>query len=88
MRKLVYVVVGAALAVGWVTIAPPASAQVSLDIGERGPRVQVGPENDRRYRGERRRGYEGRAQGNCREVKSRSRQPDGSTIVRTSRRCD
>lgn len=88
MRKIVHVIAGAALVAGWVAAAPPASAQVSLDIGERGPRVQIGPENDRRYRGERRRGYEGRAQGECREVTTRSRRPDGSTMVRTSRRCD
>lgn len=88
MRKFVHVIISAVLAIGWVAVASPASAQVSLDIGERGPRVQIGPQNDRRYRGESRRGYDGRAQGECREVTTRSRRPDGSTMVRTSRRCD
>jgi hypothetical protein len=92
MKALSHVVLALALVAGsaaFVIPVGPANAQVSIGVGEGGPRVYVGPNNnDRRYRGDRRRGYEGRAQGECREVTTRSRGRDGSTIVRTSRRCN
>jgi hypothetical protein len=90
MKMLVYA--GAALAclTGPPVLIAPADAQVSIGVGSDGPRVRVGPDDDRgRYRGEERRRQEGwRNQADCREITVRKRQPDGSTTVRTTRRCD
>ncbi len=98
MKKLVYAVAALACLIGAPVFVTPANAQMSIDVGRDGPRLRVGPDDDRgRYRGEERRRYRGeergrhegwRNQADCREITVRKRLPDGSISVRTMRRCD
>ena len=91
MMKLL---IGAATA-GLLFIAVPASAQdIGVSVGERGVRVGVGDDRrDRDYR--RSRYYDERrsrrvytdGRGGCAEVTVRKRMPDGTVVIRKSRRC-
>jgi len=90
MKKLVYAIAALACLTAAPVFTTPADAQVSIGIGNDGPRLRVGPDD---YRGTARaqdRGlYYGRSnREGCREVTVRTRHPDGSVSVRTRTRCN
>jgi hypothetical protein len=77
----------AAIAVGAFVTAPPASAQVGVEIGTPGVGVRVG--EPRYYRDDRRRRvYERDTVGECRTVTMRRERADGTIVTRRERRCD
>jgi hypothetical protein len=83
MRKIL---IGVAAA-GTLLIAVPAIAQdVGVSVGERG--VSVGVDRGDRYH---RRGYDDRyrtyGRGDCRDITVKKRMPDGTVVIRKSRRC-
>jgi hypothetical protein len=90
MRKLVLGVTAAAT----VLTAVPALAQVDIRAGDRGVSVGIGErsgwrdrnwDDDRRVTIRRRGVY---ASDDCRTVTVRRHMPDGSVVVRKTRRCD
>ncbi len=76
-----------AIAAGALFAAVPASAQdVGVSVGERG--VRIGVDNDRRDGRRDRRIYtDGRSDRDCAEVTVRKRMPDGTVVIKKSRRC-
>ena len=75
MRKLIMSAVGAAA----IAIAGPAAAQVHVDVPGVGVRVGSGDQNHR--------GYRARAQGDCREVTTRTVRPNGTVVIKKRMRC-
>ncbi len=98
MKKLVYAIAAMACLIGAPALIAPANAQMSIGVDRDGPRLRLGSDNDRgmhrgevrgRHRGEERGRHEGfRNQADGREITVRKRLPDGSTAVRTTRRCN
>jgi hypothetical protein len=90
MKKILYTI--AALAC--LTVAPvvttPADAQVSVGIGNDGPGIRLGRDDNRGMRrGEHRDRYYGsHNRADCREVTVQTRRDDGSVTTRRTRRCD
>jgi hypothetical protein len=62
-------------------VSTPASAQVSVYGGDNGVAVRIGP---RRHHRE----YYSYGAADCRTVTVRTKRPDGSVVVRKTRRCD
>ena len=89
MKKLVYAVAALACLTAAPVSVTPADAQVSIGVGDEGPRIRIGdPDRIRdQDRGDRGRNY-GERNRDCREVTVRTRHADGSVSVRTKRRCD
>jgi len=89
MHKILLTVAAA----GALFAAVPASTHaqdVGVSIGERG--VRVGVDNDRRDgrrdgRSDRRIYTDGRGSRDCAEVTVRKRMPDGTVVIKKSRRC-
>jgi hypothetical protein len=97
MKTLVYAIAALACLTAAPGLITPADAQVSIGIGNEGPRFRVGPDD---YRGTARAQDRGRHYGwdrgrhngwsnrdECRDVTVRTRHRDGSVSVRTMRRC-
>ena len=76
MQKLMMGAISAAA----IAIAGPAAAQVRIDAPGVGVHVGSG---DQHYRG-----YRARAQGDCREVTTRTVRPNGTVVIRKQTRCD
>ena len=90
MKKLVYAIAALACLTAAPLSTTPADAQVSIGVGNDGPRVRVGRDDDRGMRrGEDRGRYSGsRNQADCRVVTVQTRHDDGSVTTRETRRCD
>jgi hypothetical protein len=93
MKKLVCAIAALACLTAAPALITPADAQVSIGIGEDGPGIGVGRDEDRGMRrGEDRGRYNGsRNQGECREVTEATVQTprnDGSVTTHETRRCD
>ena len=89
MRIALMLSAAAAIAAGAIVTAPPASAQVGVEIGTPDVGVRVG-EPRYRYRDERPRTrvYERDTVGECRTVTMRRERADGTIVTRRERRCD
>jgi Ni/Co efflux regulator RcnB len=90
MKRLVYICAALACLTAAPLAVTPADAQVSVGIGQDGPTVRIGRDNDRvidRDREHARRDSR-LSRDDCREETVRTRHRDGSETVRTSRRCD
>jgi hypothetical protein len=90
MKKLVYTLAALACLMAAPVLTTAADAQVSIGIGNNGPTIRLGPDDDRgTARAQRRGQHYGRSDGDdCREVTVKKRLPDGSMSERTTRRCD
>jgi hypothetical protein len=90
MKKLVYAFAALACLTAGPALVTPADAQVSIGVGEDGPGIRIGREEERGMRrGEDRGRYNGsRNQGECRDVTVQTRRDDGSVTTRETRRCD
>ena len=87
MRLLLSLSAAAALGT-LVLAAPPASAQVGVEVGVPGVGVRIG-DPDRRWEERRRvRVYEDRNIGECRTVTVRKERADGTMVTRRERHCD
>jgi hypothetical protein len=75
MRKLMMGAISAAA----IAIAGPAAAQVHVDVP--GVGVRVGSDHQHN------RGYRARAEGNCREVTTRTVRPNGTVVIKKQTRC-
>ena len=82
MKKLAVLMIAAAT----LGFAEPASAQVSVGVGDVG--VRIGPDHDRWDRG-RHYGWRDRQHfAECRVVKERTVTPRGRVVIETRRICD
>ena len=90
MKKLFCAIAALACLTAAPALITPADAQVSIGIGNDGPGIRVGRDDDwRMRRGEHRDRYYGsRNQADCREVTVQTRRDDGSVVTRKTRRCD
>jgi len=89
MKKLVYAIAALACLTAAPVAITPADAQVSIGIGNEGPRVRVGPDDYRgTARAQDRRHYRRSDRDGCRDVTVRTQHRDGSVSVRTTQRCD
>jgi hypothetical protein len=78
----------AAAAAAALTMAVPASAQVTLDAGPRGAEVHVGPRHDMgRHEGWRRHHENYRAYNACKTTRERIVLPNGRVIVKSRSTC-
>jgi hypothetical protein len=82
MRQLLL----AAVAIGTLVAAAPASAQISFGVDRGGVEFGVGPRHDWRDRDRGWRDY-GYAR-DCRVIRERVETPSGRVIYRTRRECD
>jgi hypothetical protein len=86
MKKFAYAIAALACLTAGPASITPADAQVSIGIGEDGPGIRVGREEERgMHRGHY---YGSRNQGECREVIVQTRRIDGSVTTSKTRRCD
>jgi hypothetical protein len=82
MKQLLFVAAAAAA----ISFAIPASAQVSVGVGERGVGVRIGePGYVHRDRGWRHRHVYGAS--NCRTIRERIIRPSGRVVFKTTRVC-
>ena len=89
MRVLMTPIAAAAIGAAALVTAPPASAQIGVEVGVPGVGVRVGDAPRYRDRDERRvRVYEDNNRGECRTVTVRKERDDGTVITRRERRCD
>jgi hypothetical protein len=82
------ILIGVAAAGVLFAAMPAFSEEIGVSVGERGVSVGVDRDHDRGVRRER--GYtDGRNahRDECREVTVKKRLPDGSVVIRKSRRC-
>ena len=87
MRLVMTTLAATAIGAAGLLTAPPASAQVGVEVGVPGVGVRVG--DPPRYREERRvRVYDDHNRGDCRTVTVRKERDDGTVITRRERRCD
>jgi hypothetical protein len=83
MRKLMMGAISAAA----IAIAGPAAAQVHIDVPGVGVHVGSGDQHHRGYRARERGSYRARAQGNCREITTRTVRPNGTVLIKKRTRC-
>ena len=89
MKTLAYTIAALACLAAAPVLITPAAAQVTIGIGNDGPRLRAGSGDYRGSAYAEDRGWRyGRSNRDCRDVTVRTRHPDGSVSIRTTQRCN